>query len=73
MRWKILSSDLHAVEYVWIPTVHAEINTMKVLVFSTRAHVIVPTALPSWYEEALRDEEGKSQGKIAARVGSTAI
>lgn len=47
MRWKILSSDLHAVEYVWIPTVHAEINTMKVLVFSTRAHVIVPTALLS--------------------------
>lgn len=58
---------------MWIPTTHAEINTIKVLGFFKRAHVIVPIALPSCYEEALSNEVWISQAKIAARDGPTAI
>ncbi|KAB0402004.1 hypothetical protein E2I00_002153 [Balaenoptera physalus] len=58
---------------MWSPAAHAEINKMKVLEFFTRIYVTVPTALPFWYEEALRDEEERSQARIETMNSSTAI
>uniref|UniRef100_A0A452UA99 MAGE family member B10 n=1 Tax=Ursus maritimus TaxID=29073 RepID=A0A452UA99_URSMA len=52
---QVVNSDPPRYEFLWGPRAHAETSKMRVLEFLI--HDTVPSAFPSWYEEALRDEE----------------
>lgn len=60
-------------EFLWGPRAHAETSKMKVLEFLAKIHDTVPSAFPSWYEEALRDEEERFRARAAARARATAV
>ncbi|XP_060039542.1 melanoma-associated antigen B10-like [Erinaceus europaeus] len=55
-------------EFLWGPRAHMETSKMKVLEFLAKIHDTVPTAFPSWYEEAAQDEEARAQVTIGARA-----
>jgi hypothetical protein len=60
-------------EFLWGPRAHAETSKMKVLEFLAKVYGTIPSAFPSWYEEALRDEEERAQARAAARARINAI
>ncbi|XP_019485595.1 PREDICTED: melanoma-associated antigen B18-like [Hipposideros armiger] len=55
-------------EFLWGPRAKAETTKMKVLEFLAKIHDTIPTAFPSWYEEAVRDEEERARARAAARA-----
>uniref|UniRef100_G1TC54 MAGE domain-containing protein n=1 Tax=Oryctolagus cuniculus TaxID=9986 RepID=G1TC54_RABIT len=59
-------SDPARYEYLWGPRAHAETTKMKILEFLAKINDTVPSALPIWYEEALRDEEARAKVKVRA-------
>uniref|UniRef100_A0A8C3VEF9 MAGE family member B18 n=1 Tax=Catagonus wagneri TaxID=51154 RepID=A0A8C3VEF9_9CETA len=65
---QVPESDPPRYEFLWGPRAHAETSKMKVLEFLAKVHDTVPSAFPSWYEEALRDEEERAQARAAARA-----
>ncbi|XP_045711799.1 melanoma-associated antigen B2-like [Phyllostomus hastatus] len=58
---QVFNSDPPCYEFLWGPRAHAETSKMKVLQFLAKLNDSEPTAFPDFYEEALRDEEEKSQ------------
>ncbi|XP_040324794.1 melanoma-associated antigen B10-like isoform X2 [Herpailurus yagouaroundi] len=55
-------------EFLWGPRAYAETSKMKVLEFLAKVHDTVPSAFPSWYEEALQDEEERARARFTALV-----
>ncbi|XP_077000907.1 melanoma-associated antigen B10-like [Tamandua tetradactyla] len=66
-------SDPPSYEFLWGPRAHAETSKMKVLEFLAKAHDTIPSAFPTWYEEALRDEEERARARVAARARTRAM
>ncbi|XP_076963630.1 melanoma-associated antigen B10-like [Callospermophilus lateralis] len=54
---QVPSSDPPKYQFLWGPWTHAKTSKMRILEFLAKIHDVVPSAFPSWYEEALRDEE----------------
>ncbi|XP_037676856.1 melanoma-associated antigen 10-like [Choloepus didactylus] len=59
------SDPVHS-EFLWGPRAHAETSKMKVLEFFTRVIDTAPNAFPAWYDDAVRDEEERTQARIAS-------
>ncbi|XP_058906629.1 melanoma-associated antigen B18-like [Kogia breviceps] len=70
---QVANSDPLRYEFLWGPRAHAEVSKMKILEFLAKVHDTVPSAFPSWYEEALRDEEERAQARMAARARTAAM
>ncbi|EHH30602.1 melanoma-associated antigen B18 [Macaca nemestrina] len=70
---QVPDSDPPRYEFLWGPRAHAETSKMKVLEFVAKMHDTVPSAFPSCYEEALRDEEQRAQARVAARAHTAAM
>uniref|UniRef100_I3MEW1 MAGE family member B18 n=1 Tax=Ictidomys tridecemlineatus TaxID=43179 RepID=I3MEW1_ICTTR len=70
---QVPNSDPPCYEFMWGPRAHAETSKMKILEFLARIHDTTPNAFPSWYEEALKDEEDRAQARVAARARNTAM
>ncbi|XP_006903504.1 PREDICTED: melanoma-associated antigen B3-like, partial [Elephantulus edwardii] len=51
-------------EFLWGPRAYAETTKMKVLEYFAKINNTAPSALSSWYEEALRDEEDRARGTV---------
>ncbi|KAL2768877.1 melanoma-associated antigen B2, partial [Daubentonia madagascariensis] len=58
---QVPDSDPPRYQFLWGPRAHAETSKMKVLEFLAKVNDTVPTAFPSHYEEALRDEEERAR------------
>ncbi|KAL0587880.1 Melanoma-associated antigen B10 [Plecturocebus cupreus] len=69
---EVPNSDPPSYEFLWGTRAYAETSKMKVLKFLAKIHDTVPSAFPSHYEEALKDEEERSQARIAARAHTAA-
>ena len=65
---QVFDSDPPSYEFLWGSRAHAETTKMKVLEFMAKIHNMVPTAFPSLYEEALRDEEERAQARASAKA-----
>ncbi|XP_062940700.1 melanoma-associated antigen B10-like [Cynocephalus volans] len=61
-------SDPPRFQFLWGPRAHAETSKMEVLEFLAGIHNTVPSAFPSWYEEALRDEEERARARFGAML-----
>ncbi|XP_019511443.1 PREDICTED: LOW QUALITY PROTEIN: melanoma-associated antigen B10-like [Hipposideros armiger] len=70
---QVPNSDPPCYEFLWGPKAHTETTKMTVLEFLAKIHDIVPSAFPSWYEEALRDEEERAQARVAAMLHTDAM
>ncbi|ELR59476.1 hypothetical protein E5288_WYG021239 [Bos mutus] len=70
---QVPNSDPPRYEFLWGPRAHAETSKMKVLEFLANIHDTVPSAFPSWYEEALRDEEERARARFAAMLRTSAL
>ena len=70
---QVANSDPPCYEFLWGLRAHAETTKMKVLEFMAKIHNMVPTAFPSLYEEALRDEEERAQARASARAHTAAL
>ncbi|KAB0372088.1 hypothetical protein FD755_015880 [Muntiacus reevesi] len=65
---QVFNSDPPYYEFLWGSRAHAETTKMKVLEFMAKIHNMAPTAFPSLYEEALRDEEERAQARASAKA-----
>uniref|UniRef100_A0A8C9A952 MAGE domain-containing protein n=1 Tax=Prolemur simus TaxID=1328070 RepID=A0A8C9A952_PROSS len=63
---QVANSDPPRYEFLWGPRAHAETSKMKILEFLAKIHDTVPNAFPSWYEEAMRDEEERARARLEA-------
>ncbi|KAG8508080.1 Melanoma-associated antigen B3, partial [Galemys pyrenaicus] len=63
---QVPGSDPPRYEFLWGPRAHAETSKMKILEFLAKVNGTVPSAFPPHYEEALRDEEERSEARAAA-------
>ncbi|XP_069320411.1 melanoma-associated antigen B10-like [Eulemur rufifrons] len=70
---QVANSDPPCYEFLWGPRAHAETSKMKILEFLAKIHDTVPNAFPSWYEEAMRDEEERARVRIAALFRTSAV
>nr|XP_012609246.2 melanoma-associated antigen B10-like [Microcebus murinus] len=70
---QVANSDPPCYEFLWGPRAYAETSKMKVLEFLAKVHDTIPSAFPTWYEEALRDEEERAQARVAARARISAM
>ncbi|ELW48304.1 melanoma-associated antigen B10 [Tupaia chinensis] len=70
---QVPNSDPPCYEFLWGPRAHAETSKMKVLEFLAKVQNAIPSAFPSLYEEALRDEEERAQARVAARARTPAV
>ncbi|KAM6143219.1 melanoma-associated antigen B1-like [Erethizon dorsatum] len=59
--------------FLWGPRAYVETSKMKVLEFLAQINETVPSAFPSHYAEALREEEERAQAKAAASHGPTSL
>ncbi|XP_004631466.1 melanoma-associated antigen B2-like [Octodon degus] len=64
-------SDPPCYEFLWGPRAYAETSKMKVLEFLAKINETIPSAFPTHYEEALREEEEWAKEKAAASRGPT--
>ncbi|XP_062940330.1 melanoma-associated antigen B10-like [Cynocephalus volans] len=67
------NSDPPRYQFLWGPRAYAETSKMKVLEFFAKIHQTVPSAYPSLYAEALRDEEERARARVAARARTAAM
>uniref|UniRef100_G3U6J0 MAGE domain-containing protein n=1 Tax=Loxodonta africana TaxID=9785 RepID=G3U6J0_LOXAF len=70
---QVPNSDPPSYEFLWGPRAHAETSKMKILEFLAKINDTVPSALPSLYEEALRDEEERARATVPDRADPTAM
>ncbi|XP_006087859.1 melanoma-associated antigen 10-like [Myotis lucifugus] len=61
---QVPKSDPARYEFLWGPRAHVETTKLKVLEFLTQINDTIPMAFPHCYEEALKDEEERSQGRF---------
>ncbi|VFV26875.1 Hypothetical predicted protein, partial [Lynx pardinus] len=69
---QVANSDPPRHEFLWGPNALAETTKMKVLQFLSKVNDTIPTAFPSYYEEALREENERAQARGATGGGPTA-
>ncbi|XP_023394872.1 putative MAGE domain-containing protein MAGEA13P [Loxodonta africana] len=62
---QVPNSDPACYEFLWGPRAYAETSKMKVLNFFAKVTGTYPSSFPSLYQEALRDEKERAQGRIA--------
>ncbi|XP_034340794.1 melanoma-associated antigen B4-like [Arvicanthis niloticus] len=55
-------------QFLWGPRARYETSKMRFLEFLAKVHNTVPTAFPSLYQEALRAEEERIQGRFVAMI-----
>ena len=55
-------------QFLWGPRAQCETSKMRVLEFLAKVHNTVPTAFPSLYQEALRAEKERMQGRFVAMI-----
>ncbi|XP_050997730.1 melanoma-associated antigen B18-like [Acomys russatus] len=55
-------------QFLWGPRALYETSKMRVLEFLAKVYNTVPTAFPSLYEEALRAEQERTQGRFVSMV-----
>ncbi|XP_074215107.1 melanoma-associated antigen 10-like [Camelus bactrianus] len=67
---QVANSDPARHEFLWGPRAHAETSKMKILELLAKINGTIPNAFPILYEDALRDEEKRSQARVAARASS---
>ena len=67
------NSDPPCYEVLWGSRAHTETTKMKVLEFMAKIHNMVPTAFPSLYEEALRDEGERAEARASAKARIAAL
>ena len=72
-RYLVFNSDPPCYEFLWGSRAHAETTKMKVLEFMAKIHNMVPTAFPSLYEEALRDEGERAEARASAKACIAAL
>ncbi|XP_029786507.1 melanoma-associated antigen B10-like [Suricata suricatta] len=70
---QVSNSNPPCYEFLWGPRAYAETSKMKVLEFLSKLHNTIPSAFPTWYEEALRDEEERARARVAALVHTGAL
>ncbi|EPY76061.1 melanoma-associated antigen B10-like protein [Camelus ferus] len=70
---QVPESDPPRYEFLWGPRAHAETSKMKALEFVAKINDMVPTAFPSWYEEAVTVEEERPRARAATKVHTTAM
>ncbi|XP_010962214.1 melanoma-associated antigen B18-like [Camelus bactrianus] len=70
---QVPDSDPPRYEFLWGPRAHAETSKMRVLEFLAKVHDTVPSAFPSCYEEAVRDEEERARARAAARAAIASV
>ncbi|XP_064339040.1 melanoma-associated antigen B10-like [Camelus dromedarius] len=70
---QVPESDPPRYEFLWGPRAHAETSKMKVLEFVAKINDTIPSAFPSLYEEALRDEEERARARAAAKARTAAM
>ncbi|XP_016069562.1 PREDICTED: melanoma-associated antigen 10-like [Miniopterus natalensis] len=70
---QVPNSDPARYEFLWGPRAHAETSKMKVLEFLAQINGSDPRSFPHWYEEALRDEEQRTQAGIGTTDSTTAM
>nr|XP_036848091.1 melanoma-associated antigen B5-like [Manis javanica] len=68
---QVPGSDPPRCEFLWGPKAHAETSRMKILEFIANTEKEIPSAFPSFCEEAVQDEEEKAQVRAAANLGTT--
>ncbi|XP_019523417.1 PREDICTED: melanoma-associated antigen 10-like [Hipposideros armiger] len=59
-------------EFLWGLRAHSETSKMKILELLAKVNNTMPEAFPIWYEEALRDEEERSQARVVVKVNEMA-
>ncbi|XP_027951817.1 melanoma-associated antigen B5-like [Eumetopias jubatus] len=69
---QVANSDPPRYEFLWGPKAQAETSKMKVLDFLAKVNDSIPSAFPSYYEEALRDQEEKVQTRAMVRASTIA-
>nr|XP_004663733.1 melanoma-associated antigen B4-like [Jaculus jaculus] len=69
---QVAKSDPFRYEFLWGPRAYAETSKMKVLEFLAKVNETIPRAFPSYYEEALREEEERALVEVTARCGTKA-
>ncbi|KFO19574.1 melanoma-associated antigen B2 [Fukomys damarensis] len=69
---QVLPSDPPRYEFMWGPRAHVEVNKMKILEFLAKVNETVPSAFPSHYVQASRDEEERAEDTAAASQGTAA-
>uniref|UniRef100_M3XLY4 MAGE domain-containing protein n=1 Tax=Mustela putorius furo TaxID=9669 RepID=M3XLY4_MUSPF len=70
-----MKGNCAAEEDIWKflgPKAQAETSKMKVLEFLAKVNDTIPSAFPSYYEEALKDEEKKVQTRAMVTAGTIA-
>ncbi|XP_036125990.1 melanoma-associated antigen 10 [Molossus molossus] len=70
---QVPNSDPACYEFLWGPRAHAETSKMKVLEFLAQINGSDPRSFPYWFEEALRDEEQRTQARIGTIANTTAM
>uniref|UniRef100_H0Y1R1 MAGE domain-containing protein n=2 Tax=Otolemur garnettii TaxID=30611 RepID=H0Y1R1_OTOGA len=68
---QVPNSDPPRFEFLWGPRAHAETSKMKVLEFLAKINDTVPSAFPSHYEEALKEEQEKCGAEAAAEPSTS--
>ncbi|XP_054422326.1 melanoma-associated antigen B2-like [Pteronotus mesoamericanus] len=67
---RVPDTDSLCYEFLWGPRTHAETSKMKILEFIAKLNEKAITDFPHHYEEALRDEEERSQARAQAEAGA---
>uniref|UniRef100_A0A8C3YAD2 MAGE family member B5 n=1 Tax=Catagonus wagneri TaxID=51154 RepID=A0A8C3YAD2_9CETA len=70
---QVADSDPPRYEFLWGPKTHIETSKMKVLEFFAKVNETVPSAFPTYYEEALRDEEQRAATFSLSSHGSSGL
>ncbi|XP_012663035.1 melanoma-associated antigen B16-like [Otolemur garnettii] len=70
---QVADSDPAQYEFLWGPRAHAEVRKMEILEFLAKVHGTDPKSYPSQYEDALRNEEERAQGRISVSAASTSM
>ncbi|KAM9180272.1 melanoma-associated antigen 10-like [Dugong dugon] len=70
---QVPNSDPARYEFLWGPRAHAETSKMKVLQFLAKVSGSIPSAFPSWYEDALRDDEERAKARVSPMDTTTVM
>lgn len=65
-------SDPPSYQFLWVPGAHAETSKVKVLEILAKITCCSAIDIPFFYEEVLKDEKERAQGKVETKPGATA-
>ncbi|XP_047620230.1 melanoma-associated antigen 10 [Phacochoerus africanus] len=70
---QVPNSEPDCYEFQWGPRAHVETSKMSLLEFLASVNGSDPRSFPLWYEEALRDQEGRAQARMTTTDNTTAM